>query len=46
MAIAAADLQDFIEDILDPRWLFHYELTAENSVTKTQLALAIVAKGV
>ena len=46
MAITAADLNDFIENILHASRLIHDNLAAEHSITQTKLTLTVVAEGV
>lgn len=46
MAIAAANLNDLVVDVLDTRWFVDSDLTAEYSIAETQLTLAIISKSV
>ena len=46
VTIAAADLDYFIENILNASRLIHYNLATEHSITQTKLSLTIVSKGV
>ena len=46
MAVAAAHPGDFVEDVLDASRFANKDLSPEDSVTQTQLPLAIVTKGV
>ena len=46
MAVAAAHPSDFVVDVLDASRFANKDLSAEDSVTQTQLSLAIVTKSV
>ena len=46
MAITAADLNDFIENILHASRLIHNNLAAEHSITQAELSLTVVTEGV
>ena len=46
VAETATHLCDFVEDVLDACWLANKDLSPEDSVSQTQLPLAIVTKGV
>ena len=46
VAVAAAHSRDFVVDVLDASRFANKDLSAEDSVSQTQLPLAIVTKGV
>ena len=46
MTVAAAHSRNFVEDVLDASRFANKDLSPEDSVSQTQLALAIVTKGV
>ena len=46
VSVAAAHSSDFVEDVLDASRFANKDLSPEDTITQTQLPLAIVTKGV